>query len=870
MLLGLPSGASAATFTPSTNLDSFNNADGNCSLREALQSINDGAPFGGACVNTGGAFGTNDTIALTPGVTYMLTVATANEDLNATGDLDVTNNVTIVGDAATPPTIREDANGDRVLDVPGADDLTVRNLIVSDGDVITDADNTMPDPSQLGGNIRFRGQGGNTLLLDNVDVIGGVADTNQPGDAGGGIAADSGGQVTIQNTSLVQGNIAGPLTGNTGFGGGIHIGGNGTDLTISNGTVNANDAGVGDAMGGVGGGINMGSTGTAVLNLTNATITNNRAGGDSTNATIGQGGGIALGAGSSSTVTISGGSISGNTAGGGAGNGNGFGGGLFIEGATAPVALNGGVTVSNNKAGGNGGTGNGTGGGIFTSIATTVGPATITGNTAGINDTGTGGDGRGGGISVSTNVPASLTVTNSTISQNMAGESQSTGGGIEMGGSGSLTISDSTIRGNSAGQAPSAAGAFGGGVGRIPFHDQAPVDLIERTTIADNTTAGAGFEVPHGAGLAAATRGTLTIRQSTIFNNTATGVNGTTYGGGLMLLSSHSAAGTFSVENSTITGNTATGADGGNGGGIATGRPLVLDPPAPQVTITHSTVTNNTAVDTGGPDEGLGGNLYAARTDTDKADLRASILTDGTGDAMAQNCAAENLGMFESLGENVEKTTPTQCELVGAMGDQIGVDPLLAALSPADGGDPANGVPTATRALMPASPAIDSVDAGCPPPAVDQRGLMRPFPMGGACDAGSYELQDLDGDGLRDTSDNCPNAANALQENNDADAQGDVCDPDDDNDTILDTAPDNCQFIANTDQADNDGDGIGNVCDPTPNPPPAPPSVFTPPVTTTPTQGEDPQCAALRAKLKKAKSKAKKRKIRKRLRKLGC
>lgn len=64
---------------------------------------------------------------------------------------------------------------------------------------------------------------------------------------------------------------------------------------------------------------------------------------------------------------------------------------------------------------------------------------------------------------------------------------------------------------------------------------------------------------------------------------------------------------------------------------------------------------------------------------------------------------------------------------------------------------------------------------------------------------------DNDGDGVDDSIDNCLNVVNADQANNDGDALGDACDPDDDNDGL----PDNTEASTGTDplNADTDGDG---------------------------------------------------------------
>src|SRR4051794_5484090 len=90
LLLWPAPGAGAAAIGVSTIADETS-ADAHCSLREAISAANaDSKGPGGDCTKGGGT----DTINV-PGGHYTLGIANANENANATGDLDVLSNLTI-------------------------------------------------------------------------------------------------------------------------------------------------------------------------------------------------------------------------------------------------------------------------------------------------------------------------------------------------------------------------------------------------------------------------------------------------------------------------------------------------------------------------------------------------------------------------------------------------------------------------------------------------------------------------------------------------------------------------------------------------------------------------------------------------------
>ena len=220
--------AAAATFNVTKATDSADGAcDADCSLREAIIAANASA-------------GADDVVV--PAGTYVLELVGASEDAAATGDLDVTDDLTVIG-ADPGASIVKQGSSDRVIHV-------LSGRVVISG---LSLENGAPFTLSGGGGIRNQG----TLTLINSRISGNTAND------GGGILNSAGGALTLADTTI-SGNLS---TGAYGFGGGgitnrgaISL----TSCTISGNTANNDGGGI----------LNLGD-GTATL--TNTTISQNTA-----------------------------------------------------------------------------------------------------------------------------------------------------------------------------------------------------------------------------------------------------------------------------------------------------------------------------------------------------------------------------------------------------------------------------------------------------------------------------------------------------------------------------------------------------------------------------------------------------------------
>jgi hypothetical protein len=215
LVAGMPVGATTFTVDRTDDVIASGCNDGvpnDCSLRGAIIAANGGG--GGDIINL-------------PAGTYGLAIVGRCEDAAATGDLDITAHVTIVGAGA--PTTIIDANGiDRVFDV--AADLDLQGVTIRNGDARSMT--CTPD----GGGI-FSAPAPPTTTAVQLTLTD-VAISGNRAAHGGGIDNESGSTLTVEGVTL-NGNSA-DLAG-----GGMQNIATPAGATLTNATVSANLAGTG-------------------------------------------------------------------------------------------------------------------------------------------------------------------------------------------------------------------------------------------------------------------------------------------------------------------------------------------------------------------------------------------------------------------------------------------------------------------------------------------------------------------------------------------------------------------------------------------------------------------------------------------------
>jgi CSLREA domain-containing protein len=238
--------AAAGVFIPTKTADTQDGActELDCSLREAIIAANDSPE--------------PDVILLGAGI-YVLTRAGAGEDAAATGDLDIADGLTLLGNGVGTTSI-EGGGLDRVFHILAGAQVEIRDVTIAFGSVGGGQD------------------GGGILNAGSLNLVRTVVTANAAGAAGGGIRNQGSSAVLNVRQSLISGNQAGTV------GGGIAAQGT---MTLSNVTLTQNTSA------GAGGGIYSYAGLDAVIN--NATIYLNT-------ATTQSGGGIFAESGAFTTV----------------------------------------------------------------------------------------------------------------------------------------------------------------------------------------------------------------------------------------------------------------------------------------------------------------------------------------------------------------------------------------------------------------------------------------------------------------------------------------------------------------------------------------------------------------------------------------
>lgn len=533
-----PQAAYAAAFVVNDVVDAVDAAPGDgvcataantCSLRAAIQESN--------------ALAGADTVTL-PAGTYQLTIAGANENAAATGDLDITGGLTLTGAGAGLTTI--DAStllpGDRVLHVIQAT-VTVSRLKLTGGRV-----------AGSGGGL---GNASGNVTLQNVMVDGNTAEAVGAGGLarGGGIYNNNLGTLTLNMTTVSNNTADGNDPTHLCQGGGLY---NEGTITLRTSTVENNSVACDDATLGEGGGLyNSGLQARA--RLIGSTFSGN-AGQNAGGGVRNLGGGL---------LRLQSATLSANTT---SGNGGGL---ANASGSTASISRS---ILADNEAPG------GYGGGLYNEDGTVnMDNTTISGNLA---------ESGGGVYTVENAFFMTLTFLFVTVSNNQATDLFDTGGGGLYAYNGTVTINLSTFDGNSSDTEGGAA----------VLDPDSNTYTISQTTFSNNSAVGDGGAVYYlgsagGAanitrsavyGNSAANGGGIALNLPTNFNmtilkSTLSGNSADLDGGGLYLRAQNN---TFlSIAHLTVVENTAAN----SGGGIYVANALVNYP------IYHVLLSENSA-----------------------------------------------------------------------------------------------------------------------------------------------------------------------------------------------------------------------------------------------------------------------------------
>lgn len=177
----------ATTFTVDSTTDAVDDNPGNgvchtagnfCTVRAAIQEAN--------------ALSGNDTISI-PAGTYTLSIAGRDENADATGDLDITSNITLTG-ASAATTILNANSIDRVLETRNSAVVSISNITFQGG--------------LLGAASYPQGNGGGILIVNgNVTISNCIIRNNTNGttdfNAGAGLSSE-GGTLTISDTTFAD------------------------------------------------------------------------------------------------------------------------------------------------------------------------------------------------------------------------------------------------------------------------------------------------------------------------------------------------------------------------------------------------------------------------------------------------------------------------------------------------------------------------------------------------------------------------------------------------------------------------------------------------------------------------------------------